>query len=109
MFIWANKTQFRAAYTGLTQEDASAVVAVLKDNNTPYRLTGDGTTILVPEAMVYDVRLTMASEGIPKGGASATRSLTKPSSAPRSLSRRSTRNGPCRGNLSRTIARLLTR
>jgi len=68
MFIWTNKTEFRAAYTGLTREDASAVVEMLKSSNTPYRLTGDGTTIMVPEAIVYDVRLTMAKEGIPKGG-----------------------------------------
>ncbi|MCG8687670.1 MAG: flagellar M-ring protein FliF [Desulfobacterales bacterium] len=67
MFIWTNKTQFKAAYTGLTQEDAAAVVEVLKSSNTPYRLSGDGTTIMVPENIVYDVRLTMAKEGIPKG------------------------------------------
>jgi len=68
MFIWTNKTQFRAAYSGMTKEDAAAVVDILKESNTPYRLTGDGTTIMVPEAVVYDVRLTMAKEGIPKGG-----------------------------------------
>ncbi|WP_022664723.1 flagellar basal-body MS-ring/collar protein FliF [Desulfospira joergensenii] len=68
MFIWANKTKFRAAYSGLTKEDAAAVVERLKESNTPYRLTGDGTTIMVPEEIVYDVRLTMAKEGIPKGG-----------------------------------------
>ena len=67
MFIWTNKTSFKAAYTGLTREDAAAVVELLKTSNTPYRLTGDGTTIMVPESMVYDVRLTMAKEGIPKG------------------------------------------
>ncbi len=68
MFIWTNKTKFSIAYTGLTQEDAAAVVEMLKSGNTPYRLTGDGTTIMVPETLVYDVRLTMAKEGIPKGG-----------------------------------------
>ncbi|MCG8566504.1 MAG: flagellar M-ring protein FliF, partial [Desulfobacterales bacterium] len=64
MFIWANKTQFRAAYTGLTKQDAAQIVGVLKENNTPYRLAGDGTTILVPDEVVYDVRLTMAKQGI---------------------------------------------
>ncbi len=68
MFIWTNKTKFSTAYTDLTQEDAAAVVEMLKAGNTPYRLTGDGTTIMVPETLVYDVRLTMAREGIPKGG-----------------------------------------
>ena len=68
MFIWTNKTPFRTAYSGLTKEDAAAVVQGLKESNTPYRLAGDGTTIMVPETMVYDVRLTMAGQGIPKGG-----------------------------------------
>jgi flagellar M-ring protein FliF len=68
MFIWTNKTNFRVAYTDMSREDAAAVVEMLKSSNTPYRLTGDGTTIMVPEAIVYDVRLSMAKEGIPKGG-----------------------------------------
>jgi len=68
LFIWANKTKFQAAYTGLSQDDASLVVAQLNELNTPYRITGDGTTIMVPEDIVYDVRLSMAREGIPKGG-----------------------------------------
>ena len=68
LFIWANKTKFQAAYTGLSQDDASLVVGQLKESNTPYRITGDGNTIMVPEGIVYDVRLSMAREGIPKGG-----------------------------------------
>lgn len=68
MFIWANKTRFEPAYTSLSREDAGAIVEKLKENNTPYKLSGNGTTILVPKDKVYDVRLTMAREGIPKGG-----------------------------------------
>ncbi len=68
MFIWANRPKFSVAYSGLTKEDAAAIVTKLKENNTSYNLTGDGTTIMVPDSMVYDVRLTMAQEGIPKGG-----------------------------------------
>jgi len=68
LFIWANKTKFQAAYTELSQDDVSLVVDQLKKSNTPYRITGDGTTIMVPEDIVYDVRLSMAREGIPKGG-----------------------------------------
>ncbi|OGR59587.1 MAG: flagellar M-ring protein FliF, partial [Desulfobacula sp. RIFOXYB2_FULL_45_6] len=68
MFIWANKTEFKVAFSGLTKEDAALVVEKLKESNTPHRLTGDGTTIMVPEPVVYDVRLTMAKDGIPKGG-----------------------------------------
>ena len=104
MFIWANKTKFRAAYTGLTEDDASAVVAVLKDNNTPYRLTGDGTTILVPEAMVYDVRLTMAREGIPKGGGVGYEIFDKTEFGTTEFVQKINKKRALQGELSRTIA-----
>ena len=68
MFIWANKTKFQTAYSGLTRDDAALVVDQLEESNTPYRITGNGTTIMVPEDIVYDVRLSMAREGIPRGG-----------------------------------------
>lgn len=68
LFFWANKTEFKVAYNGLSKDDAALVVDKLKESNTSYRLTGDGTTIMVPQAVVYDVRLSMAKEGIPKGG-----------------------------------------
>lgn len=67
MFIWANKTEFKAAYTGLSETDASAIVSALKESNTPYRLKGEQGIILVPASQVYEVRLAMAKEGIPKG------------------------------------------
>ena len=68
MFLWANKTKFKIAYQALSKQDAAEVVFKLKEANTPYRLEGGGTTILVPEKEVYDVRLVMAKDGIPKGG-----------------------------------------
>ncbi len=68
MFLWANKTKFKVAYKGLSKQDAAEIVFKLKESNTSYRLQEGGTTILVPEKEVYDVRLTMAKDGIPKGG-----------------------------------------
>ncbi len=66
MFVWANKTEFQAAYTELSEEDASTIVAKLKENKIPYKLKDGGKTILVPEPQVYEVRLDLAKEGIPK-------------------------------------------
>ncbi|MBF0302469.1 MAG: flagellar M-ring protein FliF [Desulfamplus sp.] len=66
MFVWANKTEFQPAYTELSEEDASAIVSKLKENKTPYKLRDGGKTILVPEPQVYEIRLDLAKEGIPK-------------------------------------------
>ncbi|MFH2060614.1 MAG: flagellar basal-body MS-ring/collar protein FliF [Pseudomonadota bacterium] len=104
LFIWANKTQFRAAYSGLTKEDAALVVDSLKESNTPYRLTGDGTTIMVPEAVVYDVRLTMAKQGIPKGGGVGYEIFDKTEFGTTEFVQKINKTRALQGELSRTIA-----
>lgn len=104
LFIWTNKTQFRLAYSGLTKEDAAAVVDILKTTNIPYRLTGDGTTILVPEALVYDVRLTMAKEGIPKGGGVGYEIFDKTEFGTTEFVQKINKQRALEGELARTIA-----
>ncbi len=67
MFIWANKVEYRPAFTNLSTEDAAAITSTLKEKRVPYRLTGGGKTIMVPVDSVYDVRLLLAGSGLPKG------------------------------------------
>ncbi|TBV82763.1 MAG: flagellar M-ring protein FliF [Desulfobulbaceae bacterium] len=55
-------------FSGLTQQDAAEVVQRLRDMNVIFRLTANGTTIMVAADQVYEVRLTLAGEGIPRGG-----------------------------------------
>ncbi|MCA1795162.1 MAG: flagellar basal-body MS-ring/collar protein FliF [Desulfotignum sp.] len=104
MFLWANKTQFKTAYSGLTQEDAALVVEKLKETNTPYRLTGDGTTIMVPESLVYDVRLTMAKDGIPKGSGVGYEIFDKTEFGTTEFVQKINQKRALQGELARTIA-----
>ncbi len=55
-------------YSGLELSDQAAIVEFLKENNVEYRLDPGASSILVPEERVYDLRLMLASEGMPKGG-----------------------------------------
>ena len=64
----ANRTDYRPLFTNLTSEDAGEIVKKLKDAKTPYQITTDGKGVLVPSDKVYELRLTLASEGIPQGG-----------------------------------------
>lgn len=64
----ANRVDYRPLFTNLTAEDAGEIVKKLKDAKTPYQITADGKGILVPSDKVYELRLTMASEGLPQGG-----------------------------------------
>lgn len=64
----ANRTDYRPLFTNLTSEDAGEIVKKLKDAKTPYQITADGKGVLVPSDKVHELRLSLASEGIPQGG-----------------------------------------
>ncbi|PID77933.1 MAG: flagellar M-ring protein FliF [Deltaproteobacteria bacterium] len=68
MFYLANKTDFQPLYSGLSRIDASKIVEKLKENNIPYKLKENGSSIFVPVSDVYETRLTLAGSGLPKGG-----------------------------------------
>jgi flagellar M-ring protein FliF len=65
---WNQERDFRPLFTNLAAEDAGALVAKLKQDGVEYRLGDGGSVILVPSARVAEVRLTMASAGLPKSG-----------------------------------------
>jgi len=67
MFYWANQVDYQTLYTNLASDDASAIISKLKEDNIPYKIEAEGTIIKVPVEKVYELRLAMASEGLPKG------------------------------------------
>jgi flagellar M-ring protein FliF len=52
-------------YTGLSSEDAAAVVQQLDSSGVAYELQDGGATILVPQDKVYATRLAMSAQGLP--------------------------------------------
>ncbi|HEY3595554.1 MAG TPA: flagellar basal-body MS-ring/collar protein FliF, partial [Polyangiaceae bacterium] len=54
-------------FTDLTQDDAAAMAAKLKELKVPYRVS-QGGAIEVPEERVHELRLEMAGAGLPRGG-----------------------------------------
>lgn len=66
--MWAQAPDYRVLYGNLSDSDGGAVLEALQQQNIPYK-TGPGGAIMVPSAMLYDARLKLAAEGLPKGGA----------------------------------------
>ncbi|MCX5815036.1 MAG: flagellar basal-body MS-ring/collar protein FliF [Proteobacteria bacterium] len=56
------KEDYQTLFSGLAVEDASMIVAKLKEQKVPYKLGLGGTTVYVPKEKVYDVRLLLASQ-----------------------------------------------
>lgn len=65
---WNRERDFKPLYTGLSPEDAGAVIARLRETGVDYRVTDGGASILVPSAKVAEIRLQLAAAGIPRSG-----------------------------------------
>lgn len=65
--VMGRQSDWRVLYANLADRDGGAVIAQLTTLNVPYKYTEGGGAILVPADRVHDVRLKMASLGLPKG------------------------------------------
>jgi flagellar M-ring protein FliF len=62
---WASTPSYSALFSNLSSKDASAIVESLQKSGTPYELANGGSTIMVPQDQVYDLRLQLSGEGLP--------------------------------------------
>ena len=67
-FLWYQTPSYQVLYTSLSEKDGGAVINALQQMNVPFKAEGT-SAIKVPIDKVYEVRLKLAAQGIPKGGA----------------------------------------
>lgn len=63
---WARTPEYGLLFSNLSQDDMQAIVSKLKEKKQEYK--ANGNSIMVPEDKVYELRMELAGEGIPKGG-----------------------------------------
>jgi flagellar M-ring protein FliF len=105
--LWTSENgEQQVLYSQLAMEDAAAVTAKLKEMHTPYTIKGDGTTILVPSALVYETRLRLATAGLPQGGGVGYELLDKPNLGMTEFLQKLNHQRALQGELARTITQL---
>lgn len=67
-WMWSQTPDYRVLYSNLADKDGGTIVQALNQMNVPYKFSDGGGAILVPSNVVYDTRLKLASQGLPKGG-----------------------------------------
>ncbi len=67
MLLWSRDGDYRVLYSNLSDKDGGTILAQLQQMQVPYKHAEGGGAILVPANRVHDVRLRMASQGLPKG------------------------------------------
>ena len=64
-----SEPQMAILYTDLTLNDSGSIVRELESRNVPYNLRNGGASVLVPDEQVLRLRLALAEQGLPEGGA----------------------------------------
>ncbi|WP_129124851.1 flagellar basal-body MS-ring/collar protein FliF [Geomonas oryzae] len=102
----ANKTDYRPLFANLTSDDAGEIVKKLKEQKVPYQITDDGKAIMVPSDKVYDLRLSMASDGLPQGGGVGYEIFDRKNFGMTEFVQKLNYQRALQGELSRTIAQI---
>ena len=68
VWMWSQQPDYRVLFSNFSDRDGGAIVASLQQMNVPYKFAEGGGAIMVPANQVYDARLKLASQGLPKGG-----------------------------------------
>jgi flagellar M-ring protein FliF len=67
IITWAGVPDYQGLYSNLNPEDAGSIIAYLKENRIPYKISETGNGILVPKENIYEIRMSLASKGLPQG------------------------------------------
>ena len=59
---------YRVLFANVNEGDGAAIITALQQMNVPYQFTEGGGAITVPQGVVYETRLKLAGQGLPKAG-----------------------------------------
>lgn len=65
--VLGRQPDYRVLFANLNDKDGGAIVAQLTTMNVPYKYAEGGGAILIPAEKVHDVRLRLATQGLPRG------------------------------------------
>lgn len=67
-WLWSRAPDYRILFSNVSERDGGAIITALEQLNVPYRFSEGSGAILVPADRVHEVRLRLATQGLPKGG-----------------------------------------
>jgi flagellar M-ring protein FliF len=65
--LWSRQPDWKVLFSNLSEKDGGAIIAVLEQQNIPHRMSDNGS-IQVSSDRVHEIRLKLASQGLPRGG-----------------------------------------
>ena len=68
LFIWAGNTNYVPVMTNLDGEDSTHIIRFLREKHIPFKLDANGKSVLIPPENLYELRLELATMGLPQSG-----------------------------------------
>lgn len=69
VFMWSQTPSYQVLFSGMEAQESSEVVTVLQQMNVNYKLDPSTGAVMVPAAKIQELRLRLASEGLPRSAA----------------------------------------
>ncbi len=105
ILIWSGRTEYSLLYGNLDPAEAGRVTKALQENNIEYKISGGGSAILVPKSSVHQMRMQLATQGIPKGEGIGYELLDKNTLGMSDFMQHANYNRAVQGELARTISK----
>jgi len=106
LVLWVNRGDWKVLYASLPDKEAGAIVAQLSQMNVPYKYGEVGGAILVPADRVHEVRMRLATAGLPKAAGAGNELLDNPRLGQTDRQERLMMQRALEGELARTISKL---
>ena len=102
----ANRIDYKPLFSNLGNEDAGEIMKKLNEMKVPCRVSDDGKSILVPAGKVYELRMSLASEGLPQGSGIGFEIFDRKNFGMTEFVQKLNYQRAMQGELSRTIAQI---
>ena len=106
LMFMAGRTTYEPLFAGLEVEDQAAIVDYLRENNISYKLDPAANAILMGGGNVYETRLALAQQGLPKGGSTGFEIFDDSKMGMSEFQQRIAYTRAIEGELARTISQL---
>ena len=105
VLIWGGRTDYSLLYGNLDAAEAGRVTQALDASSVKYKISQGGGSIYVPSSQVHQMRMQLATQGIPKGEGIGYELLDKNTLGMSDFMQHANYNRAVQGELARTIAK----
>ena len=105
VLIWGGRIDYSLLYGNLDTAEAGRVTQALDSSSVKYKISQGGGAIYVPSSQVHQMRMQLATQGIPKGEGTGYELLDKNTLGMSDFMQHANYNRAVQGELARTISK----